>query len=95
MSYAAAGALTGQKWTSDPLELKLHAVVSCLRWVLGTKRRSSAESCLVGFNLSGNLDFPWQLVNTNTGSFGPVIITNNNSQATHYTSHDEYTSIHV
>ena len=57
-------------------------------WVLGTKPRSSAESCFVGFNLPSSLD-------TNTGSFGPIEITNYNSQATRYTSCNEYTSLYM
>jgi hypothetical protein len=36
-----SSSLRGQKRASDPLELKLHAVVSCPTWVLGTKFESS------------------------------------------------------
>ena len=35
--------LKGQRRAQDPLELELHAVVSCLTWVLGTELGSSAK----------------------------------------------------
>lgn len=46
--FVSTAAYLVQKKPSDTLELKIHVVVSCLRWVLGTKLRSSgrAESTL-------------------------------------------------
>lgn len=35
--HMGAGALGGHKGESDPLELELQAVVSCLMWVLRTE----------------------------------------------------------
>lgn len=42
--HMSTGASRGQKRASDPLEIKLHVVVSCPTWVLGEKLRSSGRS---------------------------------------------------
>lgn len=43
VSVSTAAYLVQNK-PSDTLELKVHVVVSCLRWVLGTKLRSSGRA---------------------------------------------------
>jgi hypothetical protein len=42
--HRCSGALGGQKRASDPLELELQAVVSCLVWVMGSELRPSGRA---------------------------------------------------
>lgn len=39
--HVCVGASGGQRRTSDPLELELSVIVSCLAWVLGNELGSS------------------------------------------------------
>lgn len=44
MHYVHVEAYRGQRRVSDPLELELQVVVSCLRWMLGTEPMCSARA---------------------------------------------------
>ena len=42
--HVYAGALSCETGVSDPLELELEEVVSCLMWMLGTRLRFSSQT---------------------------------------------------